>query len=96
MENTARKHASIIINGQDSAVLEDTYLLAALLTFDPTLKYCPVWDGAGKVVFEVNGRIADMMGRLYAGEEAPLTSYIRHLKALRSAIFALRSCAKRR
>ena len=48
------------------------------------------------VVFEVEGEIADNMGLLYAGEAAPLTAYISNLKALRSAIFALRSTSRNR
>ena len=90
-----REHASIIIKGQDSSIIEDTYLLAALVTFDPSIKYSPRRDAEGKVSFEVQGKISDDMGRLYAGETASLKTYISNLKALRSAIFALRSTVKR-
>lgn len=86
-----KDHTSIIIKNQDTSIIEDTYLLAALLTFDPSISYYPVRDGSGKVSFEVRGKISDEMGRLFAGESAPLKTYIRNLKALRSAIFALRS-----
>jgi hypothetical protein len=91
MGNMARRHSGIIVTSQTTSIIEDTYLLAALLTFDPSIKYSPVRDASGKVSFEVEGKIADDMGRLYAGETAPLTTYIRNLKTLRSTIFALKS-----
>lgn len=90
-----KEHTSIIIKNQNTSIIEDTYLLAALLTFDPTITYYPVQDGQGKVSFEVHGKIADNMGRLYAGDTAPLQSYISNLKTLRSAIFALKSTFQR-
>ncbi len=72
------------------AYIEDTYLLAALITYDPSIKYTPVMDRGGRVAFEVRGNTAPLIGKLYAGEGAPLTSYISNLKALRSAIFAMK------
>lgn len=90
-----RRHSSIIIKDQHTAIIEDTYLLAALLTFEPTIKYNPRVDDSGKVAFVVEGRIADKMGLLYAGEPAPIKTYISNLKSLRSAIFALRSKDRR-
>jgi hypothetical protein len=92
MENLhlSKRHTAINFVDQETSIIEDTYLLAALLTFDPTLSYSPRRDEAGKVSFEVHGRIADNMGRFYSGEDAPLKTYIGNLKALRSAIFALR------
>ena len=71
-------------------VIEDTYLLAALLTFAPGLSYVPRRNADGRISFVVTGRIADEMGRLYAGESAPLKDYIANLKALRAKIFALK------
>ena len=95
MGNMAKQHTSIVIKSQTTSIIEDTYLLAALLTFDPSIKYNPLRDAAGKVSFEVEGKISDEMGRLYAGETAPLKTYISNLKALRSAIFALKSSGRR-
>jgi hypothetical protein len=83
--------ASFIIKSQNSSIIEDTYLLAALLTFDPSISYQPVRREDGKISFEVHGRIANEMGRLYAGETASLSTYIKNLKTLRSAIFNLRN-----
>ena len=94
--DTSKRHTSITIVDQETSIIEDTYLLAALLTFDPSIKYSPLRDSSGKVSFKVQGRIADEMGRLYAGETAPLQTYISNLKTLRSAIFALRSTYQRR
>ncbi len=90
-----KDHTAITITGPNASIIEDTYLLAALITFDPTIKYHPRRDSQGKVSFEVTGKISDEMGRLFAGEQAPLKTYISNLKALRSAIFALRSTYKR-
>ena len=95
MGNTAKMHSSIIMKSQTTSIIEDTYLLAALLTFDPNIKYNPVRDAAGKVSFEVEGKIANEMGRLFAGEAASLKTYISNLKTLRSAIFALKSTFRR-
>ena len=86
-----REHTAITIKSQQRSIIEDTYLLAALLTFDPTIRYTPFKDENGNVAFEVHGRIADKMGRLYAGETASLKAYISNLKTLRSKIFALKS-----
>ena len=91
-----RRYTSVIIKDQDTAIIEDTYLVAALVTFDPSITYTPVLDAAGKVSFEVRGGIADRMGQLYAGDAASLKTYISNLKMLRSAIFALRSMHQRR
>ncbi len=72
------------------AYIEDTYLLAALMTYDPSIRYTPVMDRAGRVAFEVNGDTSPLVGKLYSGESAPLNTYISNLKALRSAIFAMK------
>jgi hypothetical protein len=85
------KHSTIIIKDQTTSIIEDTYLLAALLTFDPSIRYSPRRDSTGNVSFEVSGRIADKMGRYYAGETASLKTYISNLKALRAAIFAMKN-----
>ncbi|HEY6008704.1 MAG TPA: hypothetical protein VIU40_10315 [Geobacteraceae bacterium] len=77
-------------NEETVAYIEDTYLLAALVTFDPDIRYTPVIDRAGRVAFEVSGNTAPLIGRLYAGESAPIATYISNLKALRSAIFAMK------
>lgn len=95
-QQMGKKHSDIIIKNQSTSIIEDTYLLAALLTFDPSITYYPKRDGSGNVSFEVTGRIADEMGRFYSGETAPLQTYITNLKRLRSAIFALKnSCRKK-
>jgi len=85
------RHSAIVIKGQNTSIIEDTYLLAALITFDPSITYYPRRDSAGNVSFEVKGEISDKMGRLYAGETASLKTYIANLKTLRSAIFALKN-----
>lgn len=87
----SNKHSAIIIKSQTLSIIEDTYLLAALLTFDPSISYYPKKDSTGNVSFEVKGKIADKMELLYAGETAPLKTYIANLKSLRSAIFALKN-----
>lgn len=88
----SNKHSAIIIKSQTLSIIEDTYLLAALLTFDPSISYYPKKDSAtGNVSFEVKGKISDKMELLYAGETAPLKTYIANLKSLRSAIFALKN-----
>jgi hypothetical protein len=92
----SKRFTSITIKDQETSIIEDTYLLAALVTFDPTIKYAPFQDPSGKVSFEVYGKVADKMGQLYAGDSASLKTYISNLKMLRSAIFALRSTHQRR
>jgi hypothetical protein len=92
----SKRFTAITIKDQETSIIEDTYLLAALVTFDPTIKYSPLQDPSGKVSFEVHGKIADKMGQLYAGDSASLKTYISNLKSLRSAIFALRSTHQRR
>lgn len=84
------KQQPFVIEDYDVSIIEDVYLLAGLLTLDSTIHYSPRRNSAGRVVFEVHGRIADDMGRLYAGEPASLATYINHLKSLRAAIFALK------
>lgn len=84
------KQQPFAIKDYDVSIIEDVYLLAGLLTLDSTIHYSPLRNSVGRVVFEVHGRIADNMGRLYAGEPASLATYINHLKSLRSAIFALK------
>lgn len=85
------KNPPFIIKDRNTSIIEDTYLLAALLTFDPSIRYYPLLNEAGRVSFEVHGRIADQMRRLYEGEAAPVNEYISNLKSLRSAIFALKN-----
>ena len=91
----ANQHPAFVIKDQNTSIIEDTYLLAALLTFDPSIEYYPLRDSLGRVSFEVYGKISDQMRRLYEGEPAPVQKYISNLKALRSAIFALKSTYKR-
>lgn len=86
-----KRFKSIIIKDQETSIIEDSYLVAALVTLDPTIKYKPVQGADGKVSFQVQGKISDEMGRIYSGESASLSTYISNLKACRSAIFALRS-----
>jgi hypothetical protein len=76
--------------GSNEAIIEDTYLLAAMITFDPDLSWLPTTTGAETVGFCVSGRIADAMGRYFKGEAAPLQQYSTNLKRLRSSIFAYR------
>ena len=83
-----------MIASQNKTVVEDTYLLAALLTFSPEITYEPRRNANGRISFVVTGRIADGMGRLYAGEMAPVKEYIANLKALRAKIFALKEAGK--
>ncbi len=89
---STRVRAPFVMTGKDSSIIEDTYLLAALLTFDPSISYTPLRDRSGYVAFEVRGRIADAMGRYYANEQTPIGQYIANLKRLRATIFALKSC----
>ncbi len=88
---SSRVRAPFLITGNDTSIIEDTYLLAALLTFDPTISYKPLRDRSGYIAFEVKGRIADAMGRYYANESTPIGQYITNLKKLRTTIFALKS-----
>lgn len=90
-----RRHTSITVKDQETSIIEDSYLVAALVTLDPSITYSPVLEAGGKVLFRVHGRIADDMGRLFSGESASLTTYISNLKACRSAIFALRNSTSR-
>lgn len=87
----AKRFKAIIIKDQETSIIEDSYLVAALVTLDPSIKYTPVQGTDGKVSFQVHGKISDEMGRLFSGESASLSTYINNLKACRSAIFALRS-----
>jgi hypothetical protein len=79
-----------IINDNGLSLIEDTYLLAALMTFEPSISCKPQWSENGKVVFEVQGPISDGMRRYFAGEQASLSKYTSTLKFLRSSIFAMR------
>jgi len=88
---STKVRAPFVMTGTDSSVIEDTYLLAALLTFDPAISYKPLKDRSGYIAFEVRGRIADAMGRYYANEQTPIGQYIANLKRLRATIFALKS-----
>jgi len=84
-----------IITGEDTSIIEDVYLLAALITFDPGITYSLRYDKvSGRVAYEVHGRISEPMRRYYAGEVASLKTYIGHVKALRSAAFALKNSVK--
>lgn len=91
----AKRFKSIIVQDQETSFIEDSYLVAALVTLDPTITYKPVQGGDGKVLFQVHGKIADEMSRVFSGESASLATYISNLKACRSAIFALRSSSGR-
>jgi hypothetical protein len=84
------KYNPVIINGENISVIEDTYLLAALLTFDPSISCIPIWNENGKVVFEVEGSISEGMRRYFSGEPAPLSVYTSKLKYIRSSIFSMR------
>lgn len=92
----SKDHTEIIVTSKNTSIIEDTYMLAGLLTFDPSLKYNPRRDSLGNVSFEVEGKISDVMGMLYEGKSAPLNTYIKNLKALRTAIFALKGSFKSR
>ena len=81
--------------GQKVSIIEDTYLLAAMVTFDPSIRYFPVLDQMGRVAFEVHGSTGTVLAKLYDGESAPITTYISNLKALRSAIFAMKKTSGR-
>lgn len=84
------KYSPVIINGKNMSVIEDTYLLAALMTFEPSISCTPFWNESGKVAFEVAGPISDGMRRYFSGEQASLSTYTTKLKYLRSSIFAMR------
>jgi len=85
------QHNKVIFIDNQTSIVEDTYLLAALITFDPTISYSPVKNANGKIAFEVKGRISDNMGKMYQGEMAPLNTYVSNLKSLRSIIFAMKN-----
>jgi hypothetical protein len=84
------KYNPVIINGKNLSVIEDTYLLAALMTFEPSISCTPFWDERGKVVFEVTGPISEGMRRYFSGEHASLSIYTSKLKYLRASIFAMK------
>jgi hypothetical protein len=84
------KYNPVIMNGQNQSIIEDTYLLAALMTFEPSISFDLIWNDRGKVVFAVEGPISDGMQRYFSGEQAPLSIYTSKLKYLRSSIFAMR------
>jgi hypothetical protein len=73
------------------SLVKDIYLLSALLTYDPNLKFCPRMGVNGKVFFEVRGQIADKIERLHSGEAAPLDLFISNLKKLHSTIFDMKN-----
>lgn len=84
-----------IITGENTSIIEYIYLLAALITFDPGITYSLRYDKtSGRVAYEVHGRISEPMRRYYAGEVASLKTFIGHVKALRSAAFALKNSVK--
>ncbi|MBT0652039.1 hypothetical protein [Geomobilimonas luticola] len=84
-----------IITGENTSIIEDIYLLAALITFDPRITYSLRYDKvSGRVAYEVHGRVSEPMRRYYAGEVASLKTFIGHVKALRSAAFALKNSVK--
>ncbi|GAM11746.1 hypothetical protein OR1_04064 [Geobacter sp. OR-1] len=84
------RYNPVIINGKNLSIIEDTYLLAALMTFEPSISCTPFWNESGKVVFEVAGPISEGMRRYFSGEQASLVVYTAKLKFLRSSIFSLR------
>ncbi|MBT0664622.1 hypothetical protein KI809_09960 [Geobacter pelophilus] len=84
------KYHPVIINGKNLSVIEDTYLLAALMTFEPSITCTPFWNEKGKVAFEVAGPISEGMRRYFSGEQASLAIYTSKLKYLRASIFAMK------
>ena len=72
------------------AIMEDSYMLAAMITLDPDLTWAPQPISVDRFGFRVKGGIADAMGRFLKGETAPLQLYCANLKMLRAAIFASR------
>ena len=89
------EHLPIVVKNHNTSIIEDAYLVAALVTFDPTLVYYPVLNERGRVAFEVKGEIADNLQRLYAGDSACLEAFIANLKKLRASIFKLKNAYKR-
>ena len=80
---------------EDEWIVDDVYLLAAILTFAPETPY-RLWSSEqGRVVFRVWDDLAEPFRRLDAGEEVPLDAYINKLKTLRSEVFAFKSGPKR-
>lgn len=94
MEENHRQASSYFTLDQNTSIIRDTYLLAALLTFDPSIRYYPRRDALGKVVFEVSGTISDEMERFFAGGHAPLTTFVKNLRKLQATIFELRGTYK--
>ncbi len=92
----SRCSSPFYILDQHTTIFRDTHLLAALLTYDPNTRYYPRRDALGRVVFEVRGAISDKMGRLDAGDPAPLSTYIKNLEMLHSTIAELQGAADRR
>lgn len=88
------KYHPVIMNGNNQSIIEDTYLLAALMTFEPSISFNLVWNDSGKVVFAVEGPISEGMNRYFSGEQAPLSIYTSKLKYLRSSIFAMRNSSR--
>ncbi len=80
------RHTPYYALDQNTTIFRDAYLLAALLTYEPRTRYYPRRDAAGRVVFEVGGAVTEKIGRLDAGDPAPLTTYIKNLKMLQSTI----------
>ena len=84
-----------IITGDNTSIIEDVYLLAALITFDSSITYSLRCDKmSGRISYVVHGEISDPMRRYYDGEVASLKTYVGNVKALRSAAFALKNSVK--
>ena len=90
-----RDDIPIIIKNNNTSIIEDAYLVAALVTLDPNVVYYPILNKTGRVAFEVKGVISDKLERLYAGETAPLEAFIGNHKKLRAAIFKLKNTYKK-
>lgn len=86
----------IIVKNLNTSIIEDAYVVAALVTLDPKLIYYPVLNDRGRVAFEVKGEITDKLQRLYGGEAACLEAFISNLKKLRASIFKLKNAYKKR
>ncbi|SNB47909.1 hypothetical protein [Geobacter sp. DSM 9736] len=90
-----REHVPIIVKNSTTSIIEDAYLVAALMTFDPDVVCYPILNSSGRVAFEVKGQIADKLERLYSGESASLEAFISNLKKLRASIFKLKNAYKK-
>lgn len=91
-----RDDIPIIVKNNNTSIIEDAYLVAALVTLDPNVVYYPVLNKTGRVAFEVKGSISDKLERLYSGEPAPLEAFIGNHKKLRAAIFKLKNTYRKK